>query len=144
MTYQSILVPIDLTEDALTQKALAHVEFLANASTATITFLHVLPIFLPILSAYSIEYSTKELDDAKAKARKAINKLIQHLDLPKERVNIFTSFGSARTETLKAAEIAKADLIIVGSRNPSLSTHLLGSTAAGIVANAKISVLVVR
>ncbi|MRE16589.1 universal stress protein, partial [Escherichia coli] len=38
----------------------------------------------------------------------------------------------------------QADLIVIGSRRPNISTHLLGSTAAGVVRYADISVLVVR
>lgn len=45
---------------------------------------------------------------------------------------------------LSEAESINADLIVIGSRNPSISTHLLGSNASGIVSYAKISVLVVR
>ena len=36
------------------------------------------------------------------------------------------------------------DLIIIGSRRPSVKTYLLGSNAAAIVRHANISVMVVR
>jgi nucleotide-binding universal stress UspA family protein len=52
--------------------------------------------------------------------------------------------GTVYHEVLAEAEAIAADLIIVGSRSPSLATHLLGSNAEKIVQNAKCSVLVVR
>ncbi|MFS9544334.1 universal stress protein, partial [Klebsiella pneumoniae] len=38
----------------------------------------------------------------------------------------------------------KADVVIVGSRNPGIQTHLLGSEAANIVRYAHVPVFVVR
>ncbi|MNH37910.1 Universal stress protein G [compost metagenome] len=37
-----------------------------------------------------------------------------------------------------------ADIVVIGSRNPSISTHLLGSNASSVVRHANIPVLVVR
>lgn len=54
------------------------------------------------------------------------------------------TFGSPRDEILTTAKDIQADLIVIGSRRPNISTHLLGSTAAGVVRYADISVLVVR
>ncbi|MDR8241073.1 universal stress protein UspG, partial [Acinetobacter baumannii] len=36
------------------------------------------------------------------------------------------------------------DVIVIGSRKPGISTHLLGSNAAAVVRHAECSVLVVR
>jgi len=36
------------------------------------------------------------------------------------------------------------DVIVIGSRNPSITAHLLGSNASGVVRHAHIPVLVVR
>ena len=41
--YKSILVPVDIEEDILTQNALRHVEYLAKMSDADVHFLYVLP-----------------------------------------------------------------------------------------------------
>ena len=41
----------------------------------------------------------------------------------------------------KLADELKADVVIVGSRNPNIQTHLLGSEAAGIVRYAHVPVL---
>jgi universal stress protein G len=44
----------------------------------------------------------------------------------------------------KLADELKADVVIIGSRNPNIQTHLLGSEAAGIVRYAHVPVFVVR
>jgi nucleotide-binding universal stress UspA family protein len=52
--------------------------------------------------------------------------------------------GSVYNEVLNQADRIGADLIVVGSHQPSMATYLLGSNAATIVRHAKCSVLVVR
>ena len=37
-----------------------------------------------------------------------------------------------------------ADVVVIGSRNPSISTHLLGSNASSVIRHAHIPVMVVR
>ncbi len=37
-----------------------------------------------------------------------------------------------------------ADVVVIGSRNPSISTHLLGSNASSVIRHANLPVLVVR
>lgn len=78
------------------------------------------------------------------RVQEQLQELANSVDLPKEQVDFSAAFGSARDKVLELAEKIKADLIVVGSRRPSISTHLLGSNASGIVAYAKQSVLVVR
>jgi len=52
--------------------------------------------------------------------------------------------GGASDEVLAEARFWGADLIIIGSHNPSIRTHLLGSNAEKIVRHANCSVMVVR
>jgi len=44
----------------------------------------------------------------------------------------------------EVASELKADIVVIGSRNPSISTHLLGSNASSVIRHAYIPVLVVR
>jgi len=60
------------------------------------------------------------------------------------RVSATVRLGSVYHEVLSEAETIGADLVVVGSHRPSMSTYLLGSNAATIVRHAKCSVLVVR
>ncbi|VDZ64485.1 Universal stress protein F [Serratia odorifera] len=66
------------------------------------------------------------------------------MDIPLERLAYTISFGSPRDEVLQLAEEIDADLIVIGSRRPSVKTYLLGSNAAAIVRHAKTSVMVIR
>lgn len=141
--YKTILVPVDIEEDELTQKALAHVVTLAKLSDATVHLFHTLPDASAFLSAYS--FGIKEFkNEAVVKADEKLESLIKTIDLPAARLSFSVSFGTPRDEVLQLAEEIDADLIVVGSRRPDVKTYLLGSNAAAIVRHAKTSVLVVR
>ncbi|KLU16707.1 MULTISPECIES: universal stress protein [Xenorhabdus] len=144
--YNTILVPIDIAEDILTDNAIKHAEYLAKISNAKVHLFHS----VPDISRFSVNYSY-HYDLLSAFAKKAIEnseeelkKIVERIDVPKERVSFSVAFGSPRDKVLSTAREINADLIIVGSRRPDISTHLLGSNASGIVGYANISVLVVR
>ncbi|MGF6189664.1 universal stress protein [Serratia sp. 2723] len=141
--YKTILVPVDLAEDVLTEHALEHVVYLAKMSGAKVHFFHALPDASAFVTAYS--FGIKEFENqAEVKAVEGLKKLMAEIDLPLERLSYTISFGSPRDEVLQLAEEIAADLIVIGSRRPSVKTYLLGSNAAAIVRHAKISVMVVR
>ncbi|CAI1633800.1 universal stress protein [Serratia fonticola] len=141
--YKTILVPVDLAEDVLTEHALEHVQYLAKMSGAKVHFFHALPDASAFVTAYS--FGIKEFENqAEVKAVEGLKKLMAGIDLPLERLSYTISFGSPRDEVLQLAEEISADLIVIGSRRPSVKTYLLGSNAAAIVRHAKISVMVVR
>lgn len=141
--YKTILVPVDLAEDVLTEHALEHVEYLAKMSGAKVHFFHALPDASAFVTAYS--FGIKEFENqAEVKAVEGLKKLMAGIDLPLERLSYTISFGSPRDEVLQLAEEISADLVVIGSRRPSVKTYLLGSNAAAIVRHAKISVMVVR
>ncbi|MBJ7221148.1 MULTISPECIES: universal stress protein [unclassified Brenneria] len=141
--YTTILVPVDIEEDELTEKALIHVVKLAKTSEATVHLFHALPDAAAFLSAYS--FGIKEFEnEAVVKANDKLKALVKTIDLPSSRLSFSVSFGSPRDEALQLAEEINADLIVVGSRRPDVKTYLLGSNAAAIVRHAKTSVLVVR
>ncbi|SLM62166.1 MULTISPECIES: universal stress protein [Dickeya] len=141
--YNTILVPVDIAEDELTQKALSHAMALAKSSTATLHLFHVLPDASAFMSAYS--FGIKEFEnEAVIKADGKLHALLKTIDLPAERLSHSISFGIPRDEVLALAKEIDADLILIGSRRPNVKTYLLGSNAAAIVRHAQTSVLVVR
>ena len=84
--YKSILVPVDIEEDILTQNALRHVEYLAKMSDADVHFLYVLPDAQAFVTAYS--FGIKEFENkAVTYAEERIRELIQGVDLPAERMS---------------------------------------------------------
>lgn len=141
--YHSILVPIDIVEQELTKKVLPHVVYLANLSTAKVKFFHSLPVASAIVNAYSFGFDEFK-DKATIQAEKWLEELIDSVNLPKENLSYAIAFGNPRDEILAIADEVKPDLIILGSRRPNISTHLLGSNAAAVVRHAKTAVLVIR
>ncbi|AGH73250.1 universal stress protein [Edwardsiella piscicida] len=143
-TYNMILVPVDLEEPQLTEVALKHALFLAEQSQAALRLLHVHPSVPTIFMSEYPQQIAELRDTALQQAEKRLEALAASLPLSPERTSVKVCWGSIYDEILKEAEACGADLIVIGSRRPSMSTYLLGSNAARVVRHASISVLVVR
>ncbi|MDX7987358.1 universal stress protein [Xenorhabdus sp. 12] len=141
--YKTILVPVDISEEDLTNKAVESALKIAKETGAKIHFLHVLPISSAIINAYALGYMEIK-DKATIKAEQALKALADSMDLPISDISYSIAFGSPRDEIASTASEIGADLIVIGSRRPNITTHLLGSNASGVVRYAKTSVLVVR
>jgi nucleotide-binding universal stress UspA family protein len=140
--FHKILIPIDADEPAISEQgALVAAELSTMEVDGAIAMIHVLPE-LPMALAdlvpalFESEHEKTVESQLRAMATKA--------KIPAGRVSFVLRKGTVYHEVLAEAEAIAADLIIVGSRSPSLATHLLGSNAEKIVQNAKCSVLVVR
>lgn len=144
--YKTILVPVDISEDVLTDNALKHAVYLAKISNATIHLFHSVPDVSRFSMSYSYHYDLLSSFAKKAveRSEEQLKEIIEKIDYSSDKITYKVEFGSPRDKVLAEAETIDADLIVIGSRNPSISTHLLGSNASGIVSYAKISVLVVR
>ncbi|NUF27539.1 universal stress protein [Gilliamella sp. ESL0254] len=141
--YKKILVPIDVLEDELTKKVIPHVECLARLSNAEVIFFHALPVSSAIINAYSFGFDEFK-DHATVQTEQYLHQLMDSINLPHEHLSFSIAFGHPRDEILALADEIKPDLIILGSRRPNISTHLLGSNASGVVRGAKTAVLVIR
>ncbi|QXB91715.1 universal stress protein [Providencia rettgeri] len=144
--YKTILVPVDISEDVLTDNALKHAVYLAKMTNATIHLFHSVPDVSRFSMSYSYHYDLLSSFAKKAveRSEEQLKEIIEKIDYPSDKITYKVEFGSPRDKVLSEAESINADLIVIGSRNPSISTHLLGSNASDIVSYAKISVLVVR
>jgi universal stress protein G len=60
--YKNILVPVDVFEIGLADKALSHAQFLAQSSAGQIHLLHVIPSFSPVLTRGFISDARKMED----------------------------------------------------------------------------------
>ncbi|MEQ1969477.1 universal stress protein [Xenorhabdus nematophila] len=141
--YKTILVPVDILEEDLTNKAIDSALKIARETGAKLHFLHVLPISSAIINAYALGYMEIK-DKATIKAEHNLKVLVDSIDLPIDHISYSIAFGSPRDEITATANEIDADLIVIGSRRPNITTHLLGSNSSGIVRYAKTSVLVVR
>ena len=142
--YKKILLPVDVFEMDLSDKAVRHAEFLASAEEGEITLLNVLPnSSRAVLRGFAADIQKFETF-MKAESEKKMQALSRLFSIPAERIHTRVVFGNVRDEILAIGNADEFDVIVVGSRTPGLSTHLLGSNAESILRYAKIPVLVVR
>ncbi|WP_283125480.1 universal stress protein [Providencia stuartii] len=144
--YKTILVPLDVTEDALTDLVIPHVEAIQKLNNANV---HFLAVTAPISNylRYGGTILPGDFPDDEKQAEIILNELkekVKRFSLPADKIHVTSSVGSVKDEILSIAEEINADIILIGSRHPSMSTYLLGSNAASVVRYAKTSVLVIR
>ena len=70
--------------------------------------------------------------------------MLSHFSIDPSRLKLHVRLGNVRDAVNELAEELHADMVVIGSRNPSISTHLLGSNASSVIRHAHIPVLVVR
>lgn len=76
-------------------------------------------------------------------AEERLQTMVSHFTIDPSRIKQHVRFGSVRDEVNELAEELGADVVVIGSRNPSISTHLLGSNASSVIRHANLPVLVV-
>ncbi|MCI0694223.1 universal stress protein [candidate division KSB1 bacterium] len=139
--FKKILIPIDLTELAISKPALDASLELALQSKGAMRLVTV----ETLLPASFMEYVPPEFDKTQdERAMRALEQISAGLALPKESISHCVRFGGIYVEILAEAEEWGADLIVIGSHRPSMATYLIGSNAKTIVRHAKCSVLVIR
>lgn len=142
---KNILVPVDISEMELTQQVIPHVEAYARQEDATIHFLAVIPDYT-YFTSYGLGYSSAvpDIKGREAVAMESLGDIVATFSLPGRRVEKHVLSGTPKDHILQLADDIDADVIILASHRPSMSTYLLGSNAAAVVRHAKCSVLVVR
>ncbi len=139
--YKKILTPIDLSEPAMAQKGIAVALELARLADAQIRLVNVQsPTPLAFLDYVPADFDERLREATEAELAAGAAKV----DYPKEKLSTALRFGAVYSEVLAEAEEWGADLIVVGSHRPTMSTYLLGSNAKTIVRHANCSVLVAR
>ena len=139
--FRSILVPFDLAEPEIAQPALdAAVAFStsANARVRLVNVQSVVPMSF-------MEFAPADFDaQQRSRAEESLREIAAKTRLPSDRITSVVRVGGVYPEVLAEADEWKADVIIIGSHRPAMSTYLLGSNATTIVRHATCSVLVVR
>lgn len=139
--FTKILVPLDLTEPELVRQALDEALIIAKGADARLRLVNVQSL-VPVAF---IDYIPANFDEElRSSAEQELAEAAAKLDFPNQRVTTVVRFGAIYPEVLAEAENWGADLIVVSSHRPAMSTYLLGSNAKTIVRHAKCSVLVVR
>lgn len=142
--YKKILMPVDVFEMDLSDKAVRHAANLAKAEGASITLVNILPASSrSLLRGFNADIKKFE-EYMSAESGKKMNELKRLFDISPGNIHTLVRFGSVRDEIIKLSKEGEYDVIVIGSRNPGITTHLLGSNAESILRYATIPVLVVR
>ncbi|EGX12764.1 universal stress protein G [Escherichia coli G58-1] len=127
----------------MSDKAVRHAEFLAQ-DDGVIHLLHVLPGSAS-LSLHRFAADVRRFEEhLQHEAQERLQTMVSHFTIDPSRIKQHVRFGSVRDEVNELAEELGADVVVIGSRNPSISTHLLGSNASSVIRHANLPVLVVR
>ncbi|EKZ3169824.1 MAG: universal stress protein [Enterobacter asburiae] len=142
--YKSILMPVDVFEMDLSDKAVRHAANLAKAEGASITLVNILPASSrSLLRGFNADIKKFE-EYMTAESGKKMNELKRLFDIAPENIHSMVRFGNVRDEIIRLSKEGEYDAIVIGLKNPSITTHLLGSNAESILRYATIPVLVVR
>jgi len=139
--YETILVPIDIADPDTSKPAVERAAAMAKTGQGHLRLVYVRSI-MPVTY---MEFVPPQFDaQQQQEAEEALAEIAAGVDLADERVSSVVRLGSIYHEVLDEADKCGADLIVIGSHRPSMSTYLLGSNATTIVRHARVSVLVVR
>ncbi|WP_152081004.1 universal stress protein [Enterobacter oligotrophicus] len=142
--YKKILMPVDVFEMDLSDKAVRHAANLAKTEGASITLVNILPgSSRSLLRGFNADIRKFEAYMT-AESEKKMTDLKRLFDIAPEDIHCVVRFGNVRDEIIKLSKEGEYDVIVIGSKNPSITTHLLGSNAESILRYASIPVLVVR
>lgn len=128
---RTILVPIDISDSELTQRVISHVEAEAKIDDAKVHFLTVIPS-LPYYASLGLAYSAElpAMDDLKAEAKSQLEAIIKKFNLPADRVQAHVAEGSPKDKILEMAKKLPADMVIIASHRPDITTFQRRSRCA--------------
>lgn len=139
--FKTILVPVDLAEADIARKAVARAAALARESGGTVRLIYV----RSILPGAFMEFVPPEFDTEQAtRSADELAEFAKAVPLDPQYVSTVVRLGSVYNEVLEEASEIGADLIVISSHRPDVSTYLIGSNAATVVRHATCSVLVLR
>lgn len=138
--YKKILVPVDLAEVDVASPALAQAAELSNLWGAQLRLVNV----QSLMPATFMDYVPAGFDEEqRGQAERTLAEIALRVS-SKTEVTSVVRVGGVYPEILAEADAWGADLIVIGSHRPAMSTYLIGSNAKTVVRHARCSVLVVR
>ncbi|MDJ0739440.1 MAG: universal stress protein [Gammaproteobacteria bacterium] len=140
--FKEILLPVDLQQTELSDRAVAIAKDVSGLHDARITVLTVIPDFgMPLVASYFPDDAMREAtEEVWAELKRFVAARFD--DASAIRTQVLT--GSPHKAVLKYAEQYGTDLIVVPARAINVSKVLLGSVSTQIVERAPCSVMVVR
>jgi nucleotide-binding universal stress UspA family protein len=140
--FNKILVPVDISTKATTEKLCMAANELAQKYNAEVSLISVLPDYgMPLVASYFPEGAQ---DKVKAEITQELEKLAETYFKPQPKIRLVQ--GKRRQSILKEVDAFSADLVMIGCRRKKSRSNqrLLGSTGSAISDRAGCSVLVVR
>jgi universal stress protein A len=140
MSYQNILVAVDLTDEA--KQVLARAAAIAGQDKAKMTIVHVVEALVTETSYDLMPVLSYEVEETLAKrAGQFLEKLKEEagLDCTTEVLR-----GASKSEIQHKAEAIGADLVVMGTHGRHGLAMVLGSTANAVLHGTKCDVLAVR
>ncbi|MCP5372924.1 MAG: universal stress protein [Hyphomicrobiales bacterium] len=139
--YKSILLSVDLQDEASWKKALPTALAMGKTFGAQVHLITVVPelpayvvgTFLPGDTETKLVQAARDNLKAFAAEHGDGTEIVPHV-----------AMGSVYSSILEAARSVGADLIVMASHRPEMSDYLLGPNAARVVRHSACSVLVVR
>lgn len=139
--FKRILVAIDLAEPNLASGAIERAAELRDPTDGRIRLIYVAP---PLIEAVSHYLPPNFMEKEAANARAELTRLAKEAGVPADCFSAVSLSGKPSDGILNEARSLAADLIVVGSHRPDITSYFLGSNATKVVRNAECSVLVVR
>ncbi|WP_439529752.1 universal stress protein [Pannonibacter sp.] len=139
--FKMIIVPVDPGEPKFSAPAIEAASRFARDYGSSLRLVAVLAHSQGFVASYlPADFEEKAISDTRA----MLDDLAHGLGLPKDKIAVSVRIGSIYHEVIEEAKEAEADLIVMESHRPDLSTYLLGSNAAKIVRHSTCSVMVLR
>jgi nucleotide-binding universal stress UspA family protein len=140
--YRSILVAVDLSDEASAPKPLAAAVELGRAFGAR---LHAVAVVRDVDAMIGTQYFPPGYAWMLEEAERRLASLLRR-ECPEDLhvESVVTHGASIYGEILRVAAEMEADLIVMGPHRPELKDYLLGTNASRVVRHAACSVLIVR
>ena len=139
--FSRIVVPVDPSESDFSEPALQAAADFSTRYGSTVYLVSILQVLPGLVAEYlPPDYEKKAVENAETR----LKELAASMNLPADRVVTTARVGGIYNEVLDEVKEVDADLIIMTSHRPAMSTYLLGSNAAKVVRHAPCSVMVLR
>jgi nucleotide-binding universal stress UspA family protein len=139
--FKTILVPVDLSEPEIGKPAIDAAVNLARQSGGKVHLLSVSPHLPPMMGEYlPADFETTQRN----RIHEALNDMAASAGIHAGQVTTAMRSGGIYHEILEEAKEIGADIIVMSSHRPAMSTYLLGSNATHVVRHAPCSVMVIR
>jgi nucleotide-binding universal stress UspA family protein len=140
--YMNILVPVDLQDTELTERAVQVAQDIADHYSASITVMTVIPDFgMPLVANF---FPADALDKAKKEVEAELKRFVNERFREPSEIRFRVTDGTPHKVIVDYAESHDTDLIVLPARAKDIGKVFLGSSSTHVVERAPCSVLIVR